>query len=340
MNIKWYISDLHACGHVRGEIIAREVNNRRKHRIDLKTNFTYSDMLGDVGVFLFQRHHTPDILERMRFASSRGIATFYELDDDLFHIPPDFEKAFGFYSDPRIQFVLKQFVADADVVTCTSAILAEAVYALRRPKTVLILDNLIDYDMWQLAPRDKVEGEIRIVWMASASHKMDAPIVESALLRLMKERPQVKLLLIGWIADQEFPWIKDFPGRVICLPWVDIVDLPGVMAGADIGIAPLKTNAFNAAKSNLKVLQYGALGAVPVVSSIDAYRRAISNGHDGVIIDDDGDWFDALKELIDNDVRRKEMSAMIRTKIEGAYNVKNGVVIWESAFEAFGGKRS
>src|SRR5437899_12979401 len=65
-----------------------------------------------------------------------------------------------------------------------------------------------------------------------------------------------------------------------------------------IGIAPLEKNAFNDAKSELKWLEYTALGIPTVASDFGPYKRAIGSGKDGFLTNDN--WELALTNLIEN----------------------------------------
>jgi predicted metal-dependent hydrolase len=68
MRVKFYVSDFHACGYVRGEVIAREINKRyAPHTIDVKSHVTLSDYFG-TDIMVFQRQHDLNILEKMRQA--------------------------------------------------------------------------------------------------------------------------------------------------------------------------------------------------------------------------------------------------------------------------------
>jgi len=131
------------------------------------------------------------------------------------------------------------------------------------------------------------DGSVTIGWMASGSHTIDAPLVIPAIKRIMKEYPNVKLHLIGWVGweqlGQEFNEHKE---RIKVEPWTNIVMLPQVMADIDIGIAPLVDNLFNRAKSNIKWLQYAALGSPCVASDLAPYQD-IQNGVDGFVVKHD-----------------------------------------------------
>ena len=75
---------------------------------------------------------------------------------------------------------------------------------------------------------------------------------------------------------------------------VPVADYPAALAslGLDAAVAPLADNAFNRAKSDLKILEYGILCIPVIASSVGEYRRA------PVLFAEDADaWIDAIRML-------------------------------------------
>jgi hypothetical protein len=61
----------------------------------------------------------------------------------------------------------------------------------------------------------------------------------------------------------------------------------------DLGIAPLVDNAFNRLKSDIKVLEYTAMGLPVVASSVEPYSDA-----DQAILCNPSEWYPTLRTLI------------------------------------------
>jgi hypothetical protein len=75
MNVKFYMSDVLACGHIRGEIPARAINQLRTDcRVDCKTDVLCSDFF-KTDLMVFQRTHQLDLYNKMLAAKSMGIKT-------------------------------------------------------------------------------------------------------------------------------------------------------------------------------------------------------------------------------------------------------------------------
>lgn len=98
-------------------------------------------------------------------------------------------------------------------------------------------------------------------------------------------------VLFGMCPDALRPFVKEFH------EWVPIQDYPAKLAALnlDLGVAPLEENAFNEAKSNLRLLDYGVLGIPVVCTDILPYQgdlpvRRVENRH--------REWVKAIREMI------------------------------------------
>ncbi|MFD1810584.1 hypothetical protein ACFSHQ_28045 [Gemmobacter lanyuensis] len=66
----------------------------------------------------------------------------------------------------------------------------------------------------------------------------------------------------------------------------------------DVGIAPLVGSTFNGAKSDIKFLDYAALGLVPMVSEGPAYAKVIALGLAIGCRSDPEDWFEKAARIV------------------------------------------
>jgi len=328
MNIIWYMSDLHACGHVRGEVLAREVNkNCPNDMIICKSDMLASDFFKS-HVMVFQRQHTTIALHKMLAAQERGIKCIYEIDDDSFHIPKDFIEPFKFYDQPKVQLNIKAMMQCADAVTVSTDELANEV-SRHTQKPVFVVENSLDVEMWE-PHRRKTEG-VTIGWMASGSHKIDAPLVADAIFNVMAVRPETKLSLIGWVGWEEIgKRFEVFGERVQFKPWADICDLPHVMSDMDIGLCALVDNPFNRCKSNVKWLQYSGIGAATIASDLAPYE-AIRHGVDGLKVKDD-EWHDAILSLVKDSQVRESLANKALERVYSNYDIQKNARLWMEVF--------
>ena len=337
MIIKWYMSDVHCCGYIRGEVLARAVNqNCSSIRIDCKTDVMLSDFY-KTDIMVFQRQHQLDLLYKMRMAKDRGIKTVYEIDDDLFNIPAEFTVPNKFYGREDVRGVMASFLAESDATIAATGNLAKALKKYNGGKPTWVVENALDAELWEATHAKKQAmgkpNYLTIGWLASQSHQMDAPLVMPALERLLDEFPKIRMHFIGWILKEDLSEKiqKQHMSRIRLQEWVDIAELPQHMIDFDIGIAPLMDNDFNNCKSGIKAMQYWALGIPVVASPLAAYDLIDErvNGFKPVTTDD---WYACLKELIENEEARLKMGAFGREKLLGAHDIRNTVGQWIDTF--------
>jgi glycosyltransferase involved in cell wall biosynthesis len=143
---------------------------------------------------------------------------------------------------------------------------------------------------------------------------------------------EVDWIFMGMCTDEIRPHIKEYHG------FVAINDYPKKMASLnlDIAIAPLESNFFNECKSNLRLLEYGAMGWAVVCSDVFPYRTM-----DPPVIrcaDDAAAWVDALRRLVQDEGLRHQMGEDLHAWVQNHFLLKNRTTEWQSAiFNEVGG---
>ncbi len=125
--------------------------------------------------------------------------------------------------------------------------------------------NYIDLEKYTNVSRDEHDG-IVIGWGGSLSHLQsftDSGVL-SALKRVVKARPQVKIMVCG--GDKRiFDQLNIPENQKIYQPWVPFTNWAQVLAKFDIGLAPL-LGAYDERRSWIKVLEYMVM-RIPWVAS-------------------------------------------------------------------------
>jgi hypothetical protein len=77
----------------------------------------------------------------------------------------------------------------------------------------------------------------------------------------------------------------------------------------DIAISPLRDTAFNQCKSDIKFLDYSAIGAAGIYSRVPAYESSVHHSQTGLLVDNDGEaWEEALETLLSDDGQRARLA--------------------------------
>lgn len=131
----------------------------------------------------------------------------------------------------------------------------------------------------------------------SISHNENFNLIKSDILKLLKEYSDVELHVVGYLdIPEEFKVVKN---QLVFHEYVDWQELPALISEVDINLAPLTTNIFNEAKSEIKWLEAALVKTPTVASDIGAFRDIIKNDITGFLCKDN-EWFEKLKMCIEN----------------------------------------
>ncbi|HEY7152476.1 MAG TPA: glycosyltransferase, partial [Gemmataceae bacterium] len=154
-------------------------------------------------------------------------------------------------------------------------------------------------------PRDNI---IRLGYFSGTrTHQADFRIVYPALMDLLREQRNVRLMIVGDLDIGEFPGLVPFLDQMEILPLRHWRELPAVMAGVDINLIPLELTPFNEGKSNLKYYEAGLLQVPSIASPTRINRDNIMHGHNGLLAQTPEEWHNALKDLVSDAERRQRM---------------------------------
>jgi glycosyltransferase involved in cell wall biosynthesis len=330
---KWFMSDTHACGRVRAIDPMKHMN--RKHalwRCDCKTAVFDCDF-ERTNLFVFQCAHKPGLYSAMKEAQRRGIACVYDIDDNWFECPEMFSDISKTYRDADVRQVMKAFIENADLVTCSTRQLAVDLQKHAMPKETYVIHNSICGDSWEPAMRNRTDDELIIGWMASPSHIMDAPIIKEAMTAILQRHRNVRFVIVGSLKPEHVVGTEVLD-RVEQYGWVAYQALPSLMANFDIGICPLGRSPWNDGKSEVKWVQYSALSVPSIVSPSPAFLPVVKDGIDAVVVKQDSpaEWYTALERLILDQNLRKGIGRNSRVRFLNDYDLRNTHVQWADAF--------
>jgi hypothetical protein len=260
---------------------------------------------------------------------SDSIHAVFEIDDDLFHLGGNHDKATHDYADKHKGW-LRNNIAMADTVVCTTVALADVLSTFNA--NVKIVPNYIDESLVVMPRPGRDPDRTVIGWQGSNTHGSDFAESWPATKRILGRFPHTQLSTIGANYVGTLPRGRESQHRHqgwIQSDWQTYYQAVGRF---DIGIAPLRDNLFNRSKSWLKVLEYMALGVVPVATELPEYRRLLAGMAPGLLVSSglDHEWFSALHYLIEQPDELAELSRDLR--IEAArYTIQGHVQEWADA---------
>lgn len=191
----------------------------------------------------------------------------YELDDLVHGIMPNNIMAYQFYTPKRKNNLIDIFKM-SDVVTFSTNYLKKYYDDNFGIRNSVVIPNFLPKHMWYgCGKRDKRNKDPnkkpRVLWAGSASHLGKGGDLEFLVPLIKKTYMDIKWIFYGC---QPF----ELEGMVEYHPWSNIYEYSASLDSidADIAIAPISDIQFNYGKSDLKLIEYSALGIPTIASSI------------------------------------------------------------------------
>jgi O-antigen biosynthesis protein len=222
----------------------------------------------------------------VRTCHGQRLPLVFDLDDALFALPGDHPEWQRYSS---VIPALDHLLAQADWRVTSTAVLAEQCRQRLRAQGLIpggesVLLNCLDPKLWagpERFPRADADGPLRLIYMGSRTHDADLALILPELDALAEEEPNAfRLTLVGGVSQRLRP-----------RPWLNILEVPPHARRyprfvrwlmrhrrQDLGLAPLATHTFNAAKSDVKLLDYAALGIPALCSPGPAYQHLLQAG--------------------------------------------------------------
>jgi len=288
-------------------------------------------LMGNVDLIVTQLVHSDAAL-----AVLQGVRSFYgvplvlDLDDNVENVPYYNRGSQVYTPDSGLLETTRELMDLVDAITVSTPYLAERMR--QYSDNIHVLPNSIDFELWDKPVQVPNKKSIRIGWAGAQTHEDDFKLVKPALKEILRKYPNVRLYILGGVPD----CLADFnhPRLVKKVVWYDIFDYPVRLKhwNFDIGIAPLRDNAFNRAKSNLRWLEYSAMGIPTVAGNVEPFSRSIAHGKTGMLAYEPDEWVACLSELIEDKSMRLEIGQAANDKVRRDYNMKRNARIWDSVY--------
>lgn len=333
MKLFGVLADMQGCGWYRMIMPFTEVA-RRNPGWRLFLDGIMPDRVSDVDVLVAQRTCLPGASATFQRHCREGrVLTVLELDDDLWQLDASNPAAKTFTEE--LQANLRRNVEMADVVTTTTEVLAERLARIN--PNVVVLPNMIPRWLLQY-DRPVASDRVTIGWAGGPAHKRDFGEVAAPLRRLLQHprfRGRAEFHMIGG---------PDWTGRVSPprssattrhTGWFAKVEDLYRALDFDLGIAPLLPTPFNEAKSDVKLLEYSALGIPTIASDCGGrgpYDRAKAlDGAPVWLAAGAADWTDALRRLAGDAEERAQLGKRAREWAAGR-TIEANAHLWESVY--------
>jgi hypothetical protein len=263
-----------------------------------------------------------EIIARMRRA---GVAVVWDTDDDISAVTRGSEAWHRQGGRRGIKRHFKralQAARSAHLVTTTNEHLAQ-VYREQGVEHVVAVENYLAPEDLQ-HPRKRHRGVV-IGITAAGEHEPDLRRMKlgETLERLLERHDGVRVVAIG--ADLRLR----SEHRYTHTDGVEIDELIPAECEFDVGLAPLRDTRFNRARSNVKVKEYAAAGAMWLASPVGPYA-GMGEEQGGLLVGDD-EWLAVLEALLVDGDRRRALTVRAHAWVRGQ-TIRAGAARWQAAY--------
>jgi hypothetical protein len=267
----------------------------------------------------------PDVCRMLDMFIDAGVKVIIDMDDDFYSIPKD---------NPCYESMGPGHIGYHDILKKTiehAALLTVAMPELKKRygrDDAVVIKNCWDEDnkLWSSRPPHDYIG---IGWAGTNTHHADFDLVQNLLVEAVQKYPQTKLV-IG--ADPTmYDRFKDLDEtRKLFIPGMPFSYFPAFYHYIDIGIAPLQDNVFNRAKSDIKLVEFGAAGIPYVASNVLPYESWKDGGR---LVSNEGEWRSALDGYITMTADSRKLIGAAGHKVAMGRTAKDMTRQWQEVID-------
>lgn len=257
-----------------------------------------------------------DFMEKLENVE-KHIPVLYDIDDYIF----DYEniKEMEFLAGDEYEgFEEYSSAIEACMKKCNAFItstvtLGQAIEKHFPGKPVLVNRNVASMAMFILSQKALIYKKTNTkevvlgYFSGSQTHNHDFELIEDAIVSVMNQHPNVKLLIVGCLElSSKFNPLWDRIERREFMPWQQ---LPMLIAEVDINLMPLESTFFNECKSENKWME-AALVKTMTVASCNKEIEAVVKNNENIILcrNDIEDWVAQLDRMIEDGKQRAEIA--------------------------------
>ena len=295
-------------------------------------NLDWLKVVSDYDMIYFNYTANPWAFAAMgAVARKAGKPIIMDFDDNLWNVEKD-NPAYDIYHKGTEH--LRNFTAivnEVDYVTVTNSYLRNVVVhnSKKTHYRIKVFDNYIDLGLYDQTPPFKDDGHITLTHFGSSTHFIDLQnkAFTDGVDRIMKEYPNVTFLTVGaFIPLFRNKWGARYQnefGHVDIYKWVKD-RFPEVMKKTDICVVPLENTIYTRCKSAIKYLEMGSAKKPGIWQRIRQYENVIDKTN-GLLANTAIEWYEAIKFLIEDASKRKEMGEKAYNDIVDNYQMKFNV---------------
>ncbi len=238
------------------EVVEFSTLSRHRQRLLTEADVLIINLVGD-----------PDLLPVITARKAAGKPTFYEINDYFLGFQP-WNPVYYFFKDPENRATILQLIEACDAVQVTCRELARRFE--RYNSRIFVFEN----QMERIGSLQKAASPLVIGWGGSHGHLEDVRQAAPHLIDWFRKHPEARLSIMG--SRKIYELFQDLDERQkIYTPPGTLDDFYRFLQTLHVGLAPLLPTDYNLCRSDVKFLEYGAFGAVPVCADLEPYHHVV-----------------------------------------------------------------
>jgi glycosyltransferase involved in cell wall biosynthesis len=265
-----------------------------------------------------------NLVEKIR---KNGSKLIYTLDDNFLDLPAERE---DWPTEAHLQ-VVRFLLREADSVWVTTEPLRDRYADFNQ--NIIVIPNALDERLIRLTGLGKVKKRLSRVrsrfsrvlppnshklivgYMGTLTHDKDLMLILPALRQVYQHYPDnFEFQILGVVGDSEtIELLGGLPVRILPLEprkvrYPTFIKWFAHHFDWDIALAPLRNTLFTRCKSDIKFLDYSAIGAAGIYSRVPAYMSSVRHLETGWLVDNTTEaWGKAIEQLIHRRELRKQI---------------------------------
>ncbi|MDY0035323.1 MAG: glycosyltransferase [Zoogloea oleivorans] len=190
-------------------------------------------------------------------------------------------------------------------------------------KDIRVMPNCLEWAVWgDAVPPRLPRKKPRVGWAGAQQHQGDLELIYPVVEALADE---VDWIFMGMCPPALKPFVHESHGFEI-----DFSAYPKALArlDLDLAIAPLDIHPFNEAKSNLRLLEYGAMGWPVICTDIYPYQNAPVTR----LPNEPETWIKTIREQLAEPEALREAGLTLQAWVHDSFILENHAASWFAAY--------
>jgi glycosyltransferase involved in cell wall biosynthesis len=320
----------YGCSHIRNLLPLAHPANRP--HISMTSSFDYAP----ADIVIVERAWEPhtnvmEADELVARAKTDGACLIHTIDDSLLETP----------SIPSASRTIVRTLCRAAAGVIVSTPFLKDRFSRLNPRVHVVpnaLDERLFFADTVMAPRGSGE-KLVVGFMGTLTHEADLMLVVQPLLALLRRHAgDIEFQIVGAVSDRS--WLRVFDGLPVAKLEVppESVEYPAFIGWMrrnlswDIAIAPLADSPLNRGKSDIKFLDYSALGLPGVYSAVPPYLETVRQGETGILVaNSPAEWYEALETLVRDPALRSSIATRSQEYVRSQRTLEHCATAWREA---------